>query len=144
MSEKLKRYFFWDGWNIQSRRRERFTFCLSKSGRNKEELTIGGPGRMLTCLKVAICDDAVLQVRGAQPPESGRPHGDLPGLAKLRRCLASLHHWSRHTHIFLSVLLVVRFRSRGISTGRHHHISIDSSLRNAWERQRRTWHASWA
>jgi hypothetical protein len=46
---------------------------------------------MLTCLKVAICD-AVLQVRGAQPLESGLPHGDLPGLAKLRRRLASLQH----------------------------------------------------
>jgi hypothetical protein len=43
----------------------------------------------LTCLEVSICD-AVPQVRGAQPLERGLPHGDLAGLAELRRRLAGL------------------------------------------------------
>jgi hypothetical protein len=50
-----------------------------------------------TCLKVAV-SDAVLEVRAAQPLQSGVPHGDLPGFPELRRRLAGLHRRSQTTH----------------------------------------------
>lgn len=64
-----------------------FYLCLARS----ESLVNWVGGELATCLEVTV-GDAVLKVRGAQPLERRLPHGDLPGLPKLRRRLAGLHH----------------------------------------------------